>query len=632
MNHQSLRDVFVVNNPALLTSGFSDQLATGQLGIFEADPNKDATAIAAPAFSVNKVIRFIQGTPEVPTNLLGAIANETKKSKAIKGRKILSFTGRKAERGHNQIVTIGYDGVDTTKTISAKCEETKTVFLKLSGGPIDQIFHTEGKGYVRQFSLFSGCCDDCGDNCADVSAETMANDLANQINNDPILGLGTRTGNKLVKASVISNSTPPTPDGECIEYFLVICDEGNDTALGLVQAQYPGETVVRSSRVGSNSTYKIVRDSLEAAPAVFTNDGFVVISDCGDCDSTAQTAVDAGFAYKIERQDAGTAGALTTLEGDYAIVAPETAARIAYEFGQSTYVVVVSAEIVAAVGTDEVHFIGETRNSCVVTTPTEVAWTVGETLNKFDKVFQITLKDNVCGESQLAALQAAYPSLVITEVSEQDCVRIYETTVESDCVQADCFPGTPTWVTPEPFNGIKWVAEEAAAQNGTAWGVKLESIYTDITADECAYDYWKYEAEPLVIEVSQHSQDYNDRPTTCVTEWPVTEIQANKIPVGVGSRVREEEAFFKGYERKYRDANPIVRQYQDSVLQADPQKFYDQYTIAFEFDYHQSWFSEKNTDSYRLEFYFPEGTGKAFEAAINAYVASVGIDLEPVVL
>src|SRR5690606_29221662 len=113
--------------------------------------------------------------PEVPVNLLGAVANESKKSKAIKGKKIVDWDGRAAERGQSQIVALGYAGDgDVSKTISARCEETKMVFVKLSGGPIDQIFHTGGKGYVRQYSLFSGCCDDCGDNCAQVSAEAIA--------------------------------------------------------------------------------------------------------------------------------------------------------------------------------------------------------------------------------------------------------------------------------------------------------------------------------------------------------------------------------------------------------------------------------------------------------------------------
>jgi hypothetical protein len=737
MNHQSLRDVFVVNNPALFKSGFSDELAIGQLGIFEADPNKDRTAIAAPKFPANKSIMFVQGTREVPVNLLGAIANASKPSKTIKGKKILDFTGRKAERGHNQIITIGYDGLDTNKTISAKCEESKHVYLKLSGGPIDQMFHTEGKGYVRQYSLFSGCCDDCGDNCADVSAENMAKDLARQINEDPILNLGTRLPSRLIRASVISNSTPAVADGNCIEYLLDVCDNGDDVSLGLVQAQYSGFKIVRKSRTGSTSTYALILDDALDAPAAFSNAGLTVISDCPTCPA-GYTLTGSQFAYKITKADAGDAVAMAAVATEYGITSPESISRINYQFGQSTYIVLSATALASLGGVNEVQslvatggtagtftltFIGQTtapiafdataaevqaalealsnvnpgdivaaggplpatpvtltfggqyagqdvpalvvadsvtdgdavittttpgvaasevvelvnagtRNTCVITTPETVAWVEGETLDKFNKVFSITLRDNVCGESRLAELQAAFPSLVISEAAanEDTCTRRYETTVESNCVPAGCDPGVAVWVAPDAFDGVKWVGAADAAGNGTAWGVKLESTWVDLVVNDCAFEYWRYDAEPMFIEVSQHSQDYNDKPTICATEWPVTEVQAIKLPIGVGSSVREQEAFFKGYERKYRDCNPIVREYQDSVLQTDPNAFYDQYTLKFEFDYHQSWFSEKNTDTYRLEFYFPEGKGKEFEAAINGYISSVGIDIEPVVL
>lgn len=735
-NHQSLRDVFVVHNPALFKSGFSSDLAVGQLGIFEADPNKDRTAIAAPAYPANKAIMFVQGTREVPVNLLGAIANASKPSKTIKAKKILGFTGRKAERGQDQVVTIGYDGVDITKTISAKCEETKMVWLKLSGGPIDQIFHTEGKGYVRQFSLFSGCCDDCGDNCADVAAEAIAQDLADQINNDPILSLGTRTGNKLIRASVISNSTPPTPDGDCVQWTLCVCDDGSPAALGNVQSQYPGSVITLLSRTGSISCYEVILP-FQATLADFTNAGVVSIADCDSCPD-GFTAVGPMFAYKVVVVDNGTDVNMGTVATALGLSgAGETINRVSYGNGKSTYVVQSLSELTdpgeneiqrlsgAESGTAgdftltfngqvtgniawdataaevqialealsniqpgdvsvtggpinsatpmDVEFMGQYANQnlaimivtdnitddtvvvaeqnagvpgydlellsgadrtvCINTTASTVAWVEGDALVYFDRAFIITLKDDVCGNSRLTELQAAYPSLSISELGESpDCVRQYSTTVSSDCVPEGCDPGVPKWVTPEPYQGIKWVAEPLTAGDGTSFGVQLQSTYVDLMVNDCAFEHWRYDAEPLFIEVSQHSSDYNDKPTICADEWPITEIQGTKLPIGVGSRVREEEAFFKGYERKYRDSNPIVRMYQDSELQTDPQKFYDQYTLAFEFDYHQSWFSEKNTDSYRLEFYFPEGTGKQFEAAMNSYLTSVGIDIEPVVL
>lgn len=736
MNHASFREVFVFNNPFFLKSGFTTDLAVGQGGFFEADPNKDKTAIAAPIYPANKIIQLVQGTPEVPVNLLGAIANESKKSKPIKGKKILSFTGRAAERGQNQIVALGYAGDgDLTKTISAKCEEDKMVFVKLSGGPIDQMFHTEGKGYVRQYSLFSGCCDDCGDNCAEVSAVAIAEDLASQFNNDPILGLGTRTGNKLARAKVVVNTAAPTPDANCTQWLLSVCDEGNDVALGRVQQQAANATVRRLSRNESTSTYEVILPEGDPAPSAFSNAGIMTIVDCPTCPE-GYTLVENKFAYKITKADAGDADAMATVATEFGITGNESISRVRYQFGQSTYVVISDTSLADATGTDEVQsiiatggsagdftltFIGETtaaipynatasqlqtalealpninpgdivveggplpgtattvtfqgqyakqpvptlvvtdnitggtatvttptpgvasgedlelinagiRNACIITTPSSTEWTEGAELDRFEKDYTITLKDNVCGVSRLDELQAAFPDLVISEQSAGDCVRTFVTSVLSDCVPQGCPADVPTWIAPEAFEGIKWVAAPTAPSAATAVGVVFESIYEDLIVKEDAYSYWSYDAEPLIIEISQHSQDYNDRPTICSDEWPVTEIQAAKLPIGVGSRVREEEAFFKGYERKYRDENPIVRQYQDSILQTDPKKFYDQYTLAYEFDYHQSWFSEKNTDSYRLEVYFPEGTGKDFEAAMNAYVTSVGIDQDPVVL
>lgn len=647
--HQSYRDVFVTNSGSLLKSGFTDALAVGQLGLFLVDAKKDQVAVSNPSFSTIKAIQLIQGTPELPTNLLAAVANQSDRSKPIKGKKILSFTGRAAQRGQNQILAIGYDGVDVTKTLTAKCEESRTVYVKLSGGPIDQAFHAEGKGIVRQYSIFSGCCDDCGDDCASVSAEAMADDLINQLNNDPIFSLGGRNsestlntfrGNRFFRAKkAVPVANEPVADSTCTEYLLSICDNGDDTALGAIQSNvspnFSGTpnppSAFRKSRAGSISTYAVIVPQGLSAPVPFSNAGLSVITDCPTCPAGYTLSAE-GFIYKVERQDAGNAGALTTLKTDYAIAsANESASRIAYEFGQSTYIIVSATAINAAVGTDELHFLGNNRNSCVLTTPSSTAWTVGATYNRFNKIYTINLKDNVCGTSRLLELQAAYPDLTISETVTGECVRTYSATLPSNCVPPGCPVDAPEWVAPQDYFGSKWVATPSTPGSFPV-GVIIETAYVDRVTGECAFDYWRYDAEPVFVEVSQHSQDYNDKPTICASEWPVTEIQGVQLPIGVGSQVRELEAFFKGYRREYRDLNPIVREAQNSILQTDPNQFYDQYTLEFEFDFHQFWFSEKFTDTYRLEVYFPEGKGKEFEAAINSYVSSVGIDLEPVVL
>lgn len=645
---KSFRDVFIVNNPALLGSGANTSaLAISQIGIFNYDPKKDLLSTAAPNYNVNKTIQLIVGTPQVPTNLLGAIADQSKVSKPIKGKKILSWSGRAAKRGQTQIVAVGYDGFDQTKTISAQCEEHKTVFLKLSGGPIDQGFHTDGRGLVRQYSIFSGCCDDCGNDCAATNAEAMADDLVNQINTDPILSLGSATNspytqnsftNRLVRAKKIVAAAAPAPASTCQQYLLQVCDNGDDVSLGAVQAQYPSgnTTVSRIDRVGSTSTYQLIQATGVPAPPAFNNSGLPIINDCATC-PVGYTLTTGLYATKIVRADAGNAAALTTLKSDYGILnaSGETAVRIIYQYGSSTYIVLNTAPITVPVGTDFIESLGGVlRNTCVITSPSTIAWTLGQLLNKFNKTYTITLEDSICGVSRLTNLQNAYPDLVIVDNGPGvggACVHNFSTVVSSNCVPPGCPVDAPIFIAPDAYLGISWTAVPVAETN-TIVGVTIESAYVDLIASECAFDYWRYDAEPIFIEVSQHSQDYNDQPTICAGDWPVTEIQPVTLPIGVGSQVREQEAFFKGYERKYRDENPIVRQYQDSLLQTDPLKYYDQYTLEFNFDYHEFWFSEKFTDSYRVEVYFPEGTGGAFQTAINSYVASIGIDLEPVVI
>jgi hypothetical protein len=638
-NHnQSFRDVFVISNPALLTSGDSTHLAVGQAGIFNYNPDTDRLAIATPDYRANKAIQVIVGTPPVPTNLLGAVADQSKVSKPIKGKKVISWTGRSAQRGQTQIVTIGFDGFDQTKTLTAQCEQSKDVFIKLSGGPIDQAFHTEGRGLVRQYSIFSGCCDDCGDDCAFVAAERMADDLVYRINTDPILSLGTATNapyspnfnsNRLIKASKIVGTAAPVPSATSNQYTLAVCDNGDDVSLGAVQAQYPLLQVTRIGRSGSTSTYQVINPTL---PAAFNDSGIPIISDCPTCPG-GYTLVASAFVAEVTRQDTGDAAAFTAFETAYAISAPETASRIKYQFGQSTYIVTTTAEISApAVPTDFLLQLGKTRNSCVLTTPSTIAWVVGLTYQAFNRTFSITLEDNQCGTSRLAELQALYPDLVITDNGAgvgTACVHNYSTVILSQFAPPGCPADAVHWIGPDDYNGIKWTPAPRVETN-TVVGVQIETAYVDLLTNECAYMFWRYDAEPVFVEVSQHDQDYNGKPTICAGDWAVTEIQPVLIPSGVGSKVRDEEIYFKGYERKYFDINPIVRQYQDSIVQADPLKYYDQYTLEFAFSYHEFWFSEQFTDTYRAEFYFPEGTGKQFQEAINAWVTSIGIDLDPV--
>lgn len=161
--NQSFKKVFVATNPTLITTGSTNTLALGRIGIYNANTN---VAVAAPSWPTVPGIFIAQGTPDQSNLPKGAgIRNETDKSKVILGKKIVGWRGKKGRTGQNEIVTVGYDGTDETKTMTGRCDETKHLYLKLTGKPIENLYPG---GVIKHYAVTGPCCDSCGDNCAEI--------------------------------------------------------------------------------------------------------------------------------------------------------------------------------------------------------------------------------------------------------------------------------------------------------------------------------------------------------------------------------------------------------------------------------------------------------------------------------
>lgn len=161
--NQDFKKVFVATNPALITTGSTNTLASGRIGIYNADTYQ---AVAAPSWPTVPGIIIAQGTPDLSGLPKGAgIRNETDKTKVILGTKITGWRGHEATTGQNEIIAIGYDGTDDTKTISGRCDEVKNIYIKLTGKPISDLFPG---GIIKHFAVQGPCCDGCGDQCADI--------------------------------------------------------------------------------------------------------------------------------------------------------------------------------------------------------------------------------------------------------------------------------------------------------------------------------------------------------------------------------------------------------------------------------------------------------------------------------
>ena len=630
MSNQSFRQIFVTNNPALLASGQTvENLAVGQIALLDAKTNLSVTA---PTYATTKAFNIVAGTPDLSDlPLLAGVPNQNSYSKLVKGKKILGFRGKKAKKGQSQIITVGFSGdVSDTNSLFAKNGEIRRLYLTFTGGAIDKLYSKQG--LTRQYAYESPLKDNCVDTCADANPREIASVLAKQINADAKV-------NRFVKASVIESCSPSldAPTTQTIYKFqLSVCDTQDDVALGLVQSQYPSAHVVRVGVNGSSSVYE-VQKTANSAPADFSNVGLVLIPDCATCPS-GYTAHPVGYVYTVKRQDAGDAGALTTLNTDYGIAATgESSARLSYEFGQSTYVIVSTVTVSATTG-DVLVFAGQSRNSCVITTPSTISWNAAGTLVKYAKSYQITLGDTSCGSNRLAELQAFYPDLTVAVVDAAgSCVHTYSTSVYSQAVAVGCSVDTLKFVKPTGFDGVSWVAingDDTAIPDGTTCltGIKIEVTYVNRITNEVTFDYFPYEADTVYVAASNFEPNYHEAPASGFSPWAVKQIQSVQFPAGFGAYVRKLEKESKSYELRERSFDPVVRQAEGYTFQAQANTYYDEYVIDFEFSYVSSGWAQTNTDHYSVSVFFPEGTGKAFEAAVNSYLASANIAIDPVVL
>jgi hypothetical protein len=624
MLNQSFRQVFVTNSPALLAQGTTVDLAIDQIGIFDANTYE---ATVNPTYAKNKALVIAHGTPDLSyLPLMAGIANETEKSKLIKGKLITGWRGKKAHRGQSQIVTIGYDGADTTKTLFGKHNEHKTLYVKLTGSPISKLFSPQG--ITRMFTVDTGCLTDCEDSCAPLNCDKIADQLISEIKADKFIG-------KFLRATKLQHCSPAPvtiPSSDYKKYCVSQCDGGDGVSLGIVQAQYPTLKVVSKSRKDNISTYEVTQLASLPAPAPLSNAGLTMIVDCPTC-PTGYTLVPEAKVFEVKVK-CGEVPALTSQISTQLVnseVAVDT--HIVYvDINATTQTVIDSAE---SAGCVLVNYIGTSRNICKLDTPSTTAWEVCGTCKKYSQCYQITLQDSVCGTDHLAELQAAYPNLVITLDSNptQGCVHLYKTEIESQCVGDPCSIESLVFQCPNAFRGISWVKCPDASVGVTGncvCGIKLESAFVNRTTNECLYDYFPYDADGVHIQVSEFNPDYNGSP--CEGTWPITVLQEMEYPSGYGWYVAKEEEKSLSYWLRERSVDPAVRQAEGYHLATQFNKYYDEYTLEFDFKYHVLGWSEKYEDSYHLVFYVLEGQGKQLENAINEYITSSNINLDPVVL
>lgn len=156
----SLTHVYVVPvGNTLPTSGSSENLTDGQLGIF-----KDASVTPATAGNVSSAnyIQVFQG------NSLGIGSHRSDKIKAAKVKKFFKVTGNGS--ASNEIYEVG--------NFTVQCGDKVTLTLRGHSSYLDTISFN---GFTRSITVVAPCCD-CGDSpCTNVDAEGIVDKILAQV-------------------------------------------------------------------------------------------------------------------------------------------------------------------------------------------------------------------------------------------------------------------------------------------------------------------------------------------------------------------------------------------------------------------------------------------------------------------
>lgn len=490
-----------------------------------------------------------------------------------------------------------------------------------------------------------------------ASADALANDFLDKWNSYKFLGTSIPVS-RMVKATKLRKTNPSqiAKTVACRKYSVTVtCDEGDGTALGRVQAQYPGYKVVQESRNNATkeTTYTMWRTVAQNAPATLSITS-ATVTDCAGTCPTGYTKVNAANLFEVRvpagvtvpviNDGAGTPAsveisrtkvAANTMEDVYHIVVPTTTTLAIVQTQLST---VVNAQI---------SLVGVKSSICNLTTPQTFSWVQVDSAYKASKDYSLTLMLKDCNgsfSSRLTEVQAKYPYLTITEEEAGTCMAVYKTTVTSSCTTEECGEDAVfTIEPPAPFErGMNWeeftevvttpdcTTPTAPTEICEAVGLRFEAASFNRYTDECSYGYFMWDAsdvDPVMIKVTVQKHDHTLSLCDSTFEFPVTKVREIEYEKGYGAAVREvENRWFNFYE--YMSAfkvDPVDRALYGMTAIAKPEFYYDEYRLTYK-EYQGGDHPFGNTqvhDSIAIRAFFKEGTGKSFENVINGYVASI---------
>lgn len=649
----SYRYAFAATTSTVPVSGTTVDLGIGEIGVFDGKTWQATNGVTA------KSIVIAQGVPDTVFPQGVAKSNQTYKTDIIKGAAVKAWKKVNGQNGQGMIVTMGYDGVDATKGLTVKQGKSFTYWVTLSGAPIANLLGDSPKTHyavwTEQFTVQLPCVSECVDNCGDYYDQNVVADaVIESFNTRKIIGGQYLTDYVKVTKLVDCETPSGLPTNTYCVSTLTIADAGDQAALGAVQAQYPGLTIKRVNRNGLYSTYETTVSGTCPTPsgtlAPYSYVPAPVLFACDTCPSgcpSGYTLQPAQDIWIVTRPITGSANLnnpvaqaalAATIDAEYtaSLSVAVTAEFLSFNTAAASVKIYVPAGTAVTPLTASSDFVVEFATDQQICTANEgltvtTAWQACKECTAAKKNFVLTVSNDCTNTPSglLTELQGIYGEGVsISGYNPDTCTTQFTLVVESsnkDC--ENCADVDWTFKAPAPFKGLVWT--EVQGNNygtGCVAGIRFESIYEQRKAKECFLKQVAYEFEPLFITISTRNPDPNDYSVLCETDVPHTLVRNVTYPKGFGRVVADHViASNFQYNQPWRK-NPAERDAFEYELGIDLQGIYDQYILEFETYPAESsavsGFGVSRVQNFEASFFFPVGTGAAFETIVSAFVAA----------
>jgi hypothetical protein len=629
---------------SVMKTGYSLDLPLDTAGLFSKDKRKTKSnglkAISDfGGVAKDELLTLMFGTKK-DTGTLGSDKNERTVDFALRNVKKVGIAHPKNADQKFDYFRVGWDGVNDNTSFQFHTGQTLE-FQMTVGGIAATFFNNADQYTVRTLINIPNAeaetiCDELGEPCLPVDCREHTIAMVKNLNDYSLPG-----GDKLSQYFDIypifdtptANATPVEYTQWCLEY----CGFGGDHELSAVAAQYPGQEVRRDTMSNQFVIF---------APATYTPENYVetkgaILKGCDDC-PVGWTEIPAGFVYGVALEDDGVdlSATVQALPGAVA----ESAVKTGQDFGVGHYAVVLTAQLTeeqeetfaTANPTAVLKFVGTKEAFCDNTESETHAWVACGSCEASTAKYRIMVPDD-CNGSRLAEIQAAYPDLTVTQVLNQNCVSVFETTVETtlSCDEG-CNPALVQQVfsseAPVRFglNNYWYPVEDAAVPGTTKCGFEIKGKPIVMNPGESMIDDLPFiMTSSRVISLSGgYPIDYSMNSIVPKGIWSVLQLERAQDLDNLGGNLREWEQKGRFYfldEKPYR--SEISRNLTGSQTRLHGLTQYSDVSVTIEKD-NKAGINDKEYSYLTYHILVPFGRTTDLEEVFRSLAGAAGLDFE----